>query len=114
VVNFITRTNIIQFNFQHLLGFIFLADCDQVNDFSFIHSFQALPLKLVKVQTNKSLILRETKICLNVLKPMVEDHLQNIHDFTQFHLEFTDDFDLCDDDDMYHILFCGHQDLFCK
>jgi hypothetical protein len=45
---------------------------------------------------------------------MVEDHLKNIHDFTQFHLEVTNDFDLHDDDDMYHILSCGHQDLFCK
>jgi hypothetical protein len=81
-----------------------------------MHSFQALPLKLVKVQTNTSLHLRETKICLNVLKPMVEDHLQHIHDFTQFHLNVTNDFDLDDDDDdeMYHILSCGHQDLFCK
>jgi hypothetical protein len=93
---------------------IIFADCDQVYDFSFMHNFQALPLKLVKVQTNTSLLLRETNICLNVLKLVIEDHLQDIHDFTQFHLEVTNDFDLHDDDEMYHILSCGHQDLFCK
>jgi hypothetical protein len=43
----------------------FCATCVQVYDFPFIHGFQALPLKFVKVQTNISLPLNETKSCLN-------------------------------------------------
>jgi hypothetical protein len=45
---------------------------------------------------------------------MVEDHLQNIHDFAQFHPKTTNDFDLHDDDDMSDVPPCGCQDLFRK
>jgi hypothetical protein len=45
---------------------------------------------------------------------MVEDHLQDIHDFAQFHLETTNDFDFHHDDDMSDVPPHGCQDLFCK
>ncbi len=62
-----TRTFIIQFNFHIFLNYVFFgATCAQVYDFPFMHGFQALPLKFVKVQTNTSLLLRETKSCLNL------------------------------------------------
>jgi hypothetical protein len=38
----------------------------QVYDFSFMHDFQAFPLKLAKVLTNTSLLLRETQSYLNL------------------------------------------------
>jgi hypothetical protein len=79
-----------------------------------MHSFQTLTLKLAEVQTNTSLPLRETNSCLNVLKPMVEYHLQDIHDFIQLCPESTNDFDLHRNDDIYHVPSCGCQDLFCK
>jgi hypothetical protein len=79
-----------------------------------MHNFQAFPLKLAKVQTNTSLLLKETNSCLNVLKPMVEYHAQDIHYFTQLCPKGTNDFDLHHNDDMYHVPSCGCQDLFCK
>lgn len=36
-----------------------------IYDFSFLHGFQALPFELANVQTNTSLLLKETKSCLN-------------------------------------------------
>jgi hypothetical protein len=44
---------------------------------------------------------------------MVKDHLQDIHDFAQFHPETTNDFDL-HDDDMSDVPPCGCQEVFCK
>jgi len=49
-----------------------------------------------------------------VLKPTVNDHLQDIHDFAQFHPKATNDFDLHDDDDMFDVPPCKRQNLFCN
>jgi hypothetical protein len=44
-----------------------------------MHSFQALPFKLAKVQTKHIIALEGDKELLELmLKPMVEDHLQDI------------------------------------
>ncbi len=32
----------------------------------------------------------------------------------QLHVETPNDFDFDDDDDMFNVAPCGHQDLFCK
>jgi hypothetical protein len=74
----------IQFSASFLIMLFFCATCVQVYDFPFMHGFQAIPLKFVKVQTNTSLLLRETKVFEFVLKPIVEYHTRNIHDSTQF------------------------------
>jgi len=43
-----------------------------------MHDFQALPFELAKVQTNTSLLERDKELLESMLKPMVEDHLQDI------------------------------------
>jgi hypothetical protein len=49
-----------------------------------------------------------------MLKLIVEDHLQDIHDLAQFCPEATNDFDLDDDDDMFNVFPCECQNLFSK
>jgi hypothetical protein len=45
---------------------------------------------------------------------MDENHLQNIHDSTQYGVGVTNDYDLNDDDDMFNVPPYGRQYLFHK
>jgi hypothetical protein len=46
-----------------------------------------------------------------MFKPIVEDHLQDIHDLAQFCPKAPNDFDLHDDDDIFNVSPCEYQNL---
>jgi hypothetical protein len=82
----------------------------------FIHAkFPRTSIKACRGANKHILALeRDKKLFEHVLKLMAKECPHDNCGLAQLHVETPNDFDFDDDDDMFNVAPCGHQDLFCK